>query len=84
MGTDWRMRSMQRRVDVGMSIGQSRQEAGTPVDAVKWRVGSLAYWRKVDINLKKSIFKPLTNLATDTVEEVELVVENETGVVVES
>jgi hypothetical protein len=43
----------------------------------------LVYWRKVDLDLKKSNFKPLANLAADMGEEVELVVEKETGVVAE-
>jgi len=66
-----------------MSIGQWQQKAVTTVDAVEGRVCGYVCRMKVHLDFKKSNLKPMTNLATNTVEEAKCLAEKETGAEVE-
>jgi hypothetical protein len=50
---------------------------------VQWRVDGWIYWRRVDLDLKKSNLKTFTNPANDTEEKAESMVEKKTGADVE-
>jgi hypothetical protein len=52
------------------------------LEAVKWCGGGWYYRRRIDLGLKKSDLKTVTNLATDTEEKAESMVEKETSAVV--